>query len=197
MRLSVSDLDAYLYWRGSEDADLGQLLRRLRREEPPTMDMLAGRAFHKVLENGLPGEVTTVDQDGFRFIFTVDASVPMPVVAELKGEKVYQTPVGSVTLVGVVDGLDGLTIRDYKLSAKFDAERYAESYQWRCYLSMFRARVFDYMVFVGYCELGDYMVEDYHPLTLYAYEGMDADVARAVSDFAVFVAHHLPERQAA
>ena len=36
MRISVTDLDQYLYWKSAEAMPVEDLLRRLRREEPPS-----------------------------------------------------------------------------------------------------------------------------------------------------------------
>lgn len=196
LRLSVTDLDSFRYWQQAEDEymDTAALLRRLRREEPPSREMAAGKALHSLLEHGTEAVLETSVADGIKFYFTLDAALTLPPIRELKGERVYQTPVGPVTLVGKVDGLSGLSVLDYKLTSKFDAERYMESYQWRCYLSIFGARRFDYLVFVGYEELGEWEVRELHPLTFYRYAGMDEDVAGAVSQFAEFVAENMPER---
>lgn len=196
MRMSVTDLDAFRYYRAAEDADLDSLLRRLRKQEPPSRAMMAGRALHTILENAEPGvTLDIVEQDGFRFRFSLDLALRLPAVRELKGDVVIQTAQGPVTLVGVVDGLDG-AVRDYKLTSRFDAERYAESYQWRCYLSMFKARRFVYDVFVAFDneQADEIIVSEYHPLTFYAYPAMDADVHREVEAFVAFASKHLPER---
>jgi hypothetical protein len=137
MRISVTELDAYRRYRDQEDVELEQLLLQLRKLEPPSQAMLAGKAFHYVLEHAKPGEeLTTAKVDDFTFRFQLDCALELPRVRELKGEIVVMTSVGPVTLVGVVDGLDGPVI-DYKLTSRFEAERYADSYQWRCYLLMF------------------------------------------------------------
>lgn len=195
MRLSVTELESYRRYRDIEEVSLDDLLRQLRRQSAPSRPMLAGSAFHKVLENADLSTLEVVEQDGFKFRFALDCEITLPVVRELKGEMVLPSPVGPVTLVGIVDGLDQ-AIRDYKLSARFDAERYADSYQWRCYLEMFKGHKFTYDVFVGKDggEDGEWLVYDYHQLPLYRYPGMSKDVQREINEFAVFVSQHLPER---
>lgn len=198
MRLSVTELDSFRRYRDNEDVELAALLAQLRRETPPTRAMQAGRAFHHVLEHAAPGALDTAEHDGFKFRFALECVLPLPSVRELKGEHLIPTSVGAVTLVGVVDGLD-VGVRDYKLTARFDAERYADSYQWRCYLMMFGAAMFQYDVFVAQEDegAGEYVVREYHPMRFYAYPGMFEDVIREVDEFAGFVARHLPERLAA
>lgn len=197
MRLSVTDLDSYLYWKGSEDMDLDALLRRLRREEPPTPAMLAGTAFHTLLENADTCDLSNAEQDGFKFRFDLESAIAMPQIKELKAEHLVQTTAGPVVLVGKVDGLRGSTIIDYKLTERFDAERYADSYQWRCYLMIFSAQRFTYEVFQ--CRHTDdaIVVTEHHPLTFYAYPGMERDVLRELAGLAELVAKYIPEKEAA
>lgn len=198
MRLSVTDLDSYRYYKADEDMDLDALLRRLRKEDPPSQAMLAGRALHKVLEHISEGELACAEAEGFRFTFQAECTISCLPVRELKGEIQIATPCGPVTLVGVVDGMDG-AVYDHKLTSRFDAERYADSYQWRCYLLMFNARRFVYNVFEG--REGDspneWTIHGFHRFPLYAYEGMRDDVRREVAELAEFVARYVPEKAAA
>lgn len=198
MRLSVTDLDSYLYWLSAEDMPLEELVSRLRRQEPPSPAMLAGKAFHALLETADVCALTTAERDGWKFRFELDAELALSPIRELKGERLIQTPHGMVTLVGVVDGLTGPVVRDYKLTERFDAERYADSYQWRSYLSMFHAHTFVYDVFE--CKYEDdqvVVVRDYHQLRFNTYPGIASDVARAVAGLAEVVAKHVPEKAAA
>lgn len=198
IRLSVTDLDSYLYWKRTEDMDFESLLKRLRGEEPPGQNMLAGRAFHKLLETATPGsEFFAQKVDGFRFDFAIDEEIAVPVARELKGEVLLHTPSGPVTLVGKVDGLTGCVVNDWKLTEKFDAERYADSYQWRAYMMMFAAQQFIYDVFVCRYDDDRVYVFDYHRLPLYAYPGLAEDVRREVCGLAEIVAKHVPQKVAA
>lgn len=197
MRISVTDLDSFRYFKASEEMDLAELLSRLRREEPPSPAMLAGRALHKVLETASWESADTAEADGYKFHFRASCEIAWLPVRELKGEIMLPSPAGPVTLVGVIDGLDG-AIYDHKLTKRFDAERYADSYQWRCYLTMFGAKKFVYNVFEGeQDETGDYNIWGFHRFQLYAYEGMRNDVLREVGELAELIAKHIPERRAA
>lgn len=196
IRLSVTDLDSYLYWKESEDMEFEELLVRLRGEEPPKRPMLAGKAFHSMLEHANLGELDWAEVDGWRFDFALNATLALPPVRELKAEHVFQTSSGPVTLVGKVDSLDGLTVHDYKLTERFDVERYTDSYQWRSYLTMFGARRFVYDVFVGRYDDIDQKVWifDYQRLPLEAYPSMRSDVQRVVDGLAEIVAKHVPQK---
>lgn len=219
IRLSVTELDSYRRWRDNEHDDeaaaLADLLAQLRKETTPTVAMRAGSAWHKALERAANGEpllepkptladenpwitdaLDTIKQDGFSFRIVGDIELTLPLIAELKGEMEIPTPSGLVTLVGVVDGIDWQGIHDYKLSGYFEAERYTDAYQWRCYLLMFHAERFIYDVFVARedARSGDWLVSDYQRLPVCAYPGLRADVEREVADFAGFISRYLPER---
>lgn len=194
IRLSVTDLDKYRYWLESEDAPLEDLILELRGLDEPTPQMLAGKAFHKLFEDSGDQDVTSVVIDGFEFIFSLDAAIAIPPVRELKAECVIDTPFGPVTLVGKVDALNGTTVHDYKLSEKFDAERYTDSMQWRAYLHMFKGATFVYDVFVGRYDDNRVFIYDYNRMAFHAYPEMFADLRRDVSALAEIVVKHVPEK---
>ena len=196
MRLSVTELDSYRRFKTLEDMTFEEFLAVMLKQRTPTRAMEAGRALHTVLEHCTTGEILEVEQDGFKFRFDFDGDIVLPRIRELKGEVKLETSVGPVTLVGVVDGIDG-AIHDFKLTAKFDAERYHDSYQWRCYLMMFGGTKFVYDVFVGQETADAWVIREYHPLAFYAYPGMREDILRELDDFARFTAEKVPQRAAA
>lgn len=198
MRISVTDLDSYLYWLEAEDMPLEDLLVRLRGEEEPNEKMFAGRAFHTLLEHASESDLAVARVDGFEFIFQLDSTIAVPVIRELKGEVIIQTKFGPVTLVGKVDAMHGRRVTDYKLTERFDAERYADSYQWRAYLSMFDATEFVYEAFEYRYDPKSaaprLIVYGHQSLRFNAYPGMRADLERKVEDLAEIVAQHVPEK---
>jgi hypothetical protein len=194
MRISVTELDAYRRYRDNEDVELESLLAQLRRQEPPTRAMLAGKALHGILETIGAGELAVAERDGFKFHFKVDCEIAIPPVREIKGEMQFVVGNEPITLVGVVDALGGTAVDDHKLTARFDAERYADSYQWRCYLVMFGAERFNYNVFVGDEDADGFTIYDFHRLTLYTYPEIREDVLREVGEFVAFASQYLPER---
>jgi hypothetical protein len=195
IRLSVTDLDSYLYWKESDDMELEELLKRLRGETEPTPAMLAGRAFHKMFELAEYGdELQSPIVDNWQFVFAIEGQIGLPAIRELKGEVVLATPSGPVTLVGKVDSLDGMIVHDYKLTERFEAERYTDSYQWRAYLEMFGATHFVYDVFQARYDEQRVTIYDYHRLPLNAYRGMRTDLERAVAGLAEIVSKHVPQK---
>lgn len=196
MRLSVGDLENLRRWKEREDQDLPFLLSQLRREQPVTRQMAAGKAFAKFFEHAKEGDRGGATVDGWDFEFRVDAELSLPAVRELKLEQTFSTPFGPVNLVGVVDGLDGLTVHDQKLTGYFDPLKYADSLQWRAYLVMTGAQRFVYDIFVGkYEDHSNYVtVHEYHRVPFFTYPDIRKDVARAVTELAEIVATHMPER---
>lgn len=204
--IHVSELETVRYWRDREDTTMDMLIADLRKGKAPTPQMQAGKAFAKLMEHAeqyqvadpLNGDgIHTATVDGWTFAFQVNGELPLPPVRELQAEMLFQTPQGPVTLVGHCDSLEGITVRDQKLTEKWDAERYVDSLQWRAYLVMFDAAWFVYDVFVGrYDSKGapSVTITEYHPTPFYWYPGIRTDVQRAVDELAGIFARHLPAR---
>lgn len=193
LRIAVTTLESFAYWKDKEDATNEDLLREIAHVTPPTRNMKAGRAWAKLWERSTPGEFDVATEDGWRFVFDLDAAIYVPPIRELKIEEVFETPSGPVTLVGKVDSFEGLTVRDQKLTERFEIEeRYTDSIQWRAYLAMLKARRFIYDVFVGkYDDTDDEVrIVEYHPVPFYSYPNIRADVERSVCELAEIVARH-------
>lgn len=195
MRLSVGDLESLRYWKDREDQDLAALLKKLRRQEEPSRQMEAGKALARFFEHATEGTKGGAISDGWEFEFKADVDFKLPAVRELKLEEEFATPYGPALLVGVVDGLDGLTIHDQKLTEYYDAQKYTDSLQWRTYLAMTGAQKFVYDIFVGkYEDHSNYVtIYEYHAIPFYTYPDIRKDVSRAVNELAEIVAMHMPE----
>lgn len=188
MRARVTDIEEFRRYKASEEYELGALLSRLRREEPPSVAMRAGTALHSILENGLPGIQDAAKQDGFTFVFSADIELAMSPLRELAGSKV----IAGIEVAGKVDEIGGFVIADHKLTSRFDPERYTDSAQWRLYLDIFGADRFVYNVFEASSDDDErFVVFGFHRLPLYRYPGMEEENARLVSEYAAFAREHL------
>lgn len=198
MRLWVSDLDTYQRYKDNEEITLEECLKDLRRERLPTPAMAASRTLHSALEHSeYDTDAACIKRDGFTFHFECDINLAVPAVRELKGEVEMLTTAGSVTLVGKVDAIDG-SIGDYKLTQRFDAERMADSWQWRSYLEMFNGHRFEYRVFVAKDNAKnphEWVIKEYHEVPFYRYPSMGDEVRRYVDEFARFARQYLPARR--
>jgi len=195
MRLSVTNLESFRYFKSREDSDVETLVADLAHVSPPNRKMLAGKALASFLEHAKQDTLDSATVDGWRFDFNLDASIPSPLMREMKFEEVLQTKVGPVTLVGKCDGYEGVTVRDQKLTEKFDPEKYVDSLQWRAYLAMLGAKQFVYDIFVGDIDEREDVVtvNEYHQMVFYAYPKMWADVERAVGELAEVVTSLMPK----
>lgn len=195
LRLSVTDLDQLQWFRAHEDMTLEELLDRFRKREE-TEAMRRGTAFHKFLETANDGEFGSVEIDGYKFRFDLDAEVSLPTIRELKATREYRAHGVTVTLVGKLDAMHGKRVDDHKLTGQFQVDRYCDSIQWRCYLAIFDADAFRYNIFeyIEDRQTGDLVVRDYHPLNFYRYPDLEAEVEREVGEFVLFAKQHLPER---
>lgn len=198
MRVSVSDLECWRRYKNNEEVELGETIAQLTRQLPPSPSMVAGRVLHKILETCDYGdEAIVIERDGYSFAFQGSIEIAVPSVREMKGEVELMTSHGPVTLVGVVDGIDSAVI-DYKLTGRWDAERLADSYQWRCYLMMFNRNRFDYKVFVGdETKPQEWVIREYHELSMYRYPGMEQDVEKEVGECAAFMEQYVVKQKAA
>ena len=197
MRISVSDLGTFQRYRDNDYMSLEECIAQLKRQLPPSPAMEAGSALHSALEGATYGTETTCLQWGeYKFFIQCDIDLEVPDVRELKGEVEMETPSGPVTLVGVVDSI-GFDICDYKLTGRWDAERLADSYQWRCYLHMFNRMMFTYKVFVGEeVKPYEWAIKEYHELPVFRYPGMDQDIQREVEQCAAFFDRYVVKRAA-
>jgi hypothetical protein len=200
LRLRVSDLDQWVRYAEPEreewEVPLEDFLRYMRREEEANENMMAGRAFHILMERALAGDdLQNEDVEGFRFRFADDLPpVCIPPIREESCEKVYATPSGPVLLRGRVDGREGIEVVDFKLtSGQFNAERYAASLQWRAYLDMTGGLRFRYVVFQGKRTDRETFVFAIHELVFWSYPEMAADVALRAGELAAFCRSHVPE----
>lgn len=195
LRVSATDLDAYRRFRDDDEADLAALIQQLRRLMPSTDAMQAGTALHSALEMAGEGDHKGLQFDGYTFSFETDAELDLPPIREMKQTKEYLAGGVLVTMVGKVDALHGRRIDDHKFTAKFDADRYLDSYQWRVYLDIFGADEFRWNIFEARESAPkNYLIRAVHKLTMHRYPNMEADVYRELAGFVDFARTFLPER---
>jgi hypothetical protein len=122
-----------------DDMELAELIARLKHLMPSSEAMEAGTALHKALELAEPASSKGFEADGFTFSFETDAEIDLPPSARSRRPATTSSTTCVVTLVGKVDAIHGKRIDDHKFTAKFDPDRYLDSYQWRLYLEVFDA----------------------------------------------------------
>lgn len=196
MRVHVTDLDQLLWFRRIEDMTTEELISRLRRESPPNRAMAMGTAWHAILEQPPADELVVVERDGFTFLIECDAEITLPQIREIRAEKTYVVDGVTVTLTGGCDGITGNVVTDHKLTARPDPEKYLDSYQWRAYLDIYGADVFEYILYQALDQeaKGQVIIKDVVPFRFYRYPEMVSDLISGIRDFVEFARAHLPER---
>jgi hypothetical protein len=196
MRVSVTAVDGYRYYRDSESMTFEGYLARLEFEDTPQLRV--GRAIHRLLERADQGlDLVEVEQDGLRIRFDLEAELPLPATRELKLERQYEIDGDPVTVVGKVDVLDGDTVEDHKTTSRFDAERLADSMQWRAYLDMTGCRRFRWNVFEVFHRTREdlWIVKSLHRVEQCRYPGMAEDWLGALSEYVRFAREFLEGRE--
>jgi hypothetical protein len=197
MTFRVSEVESFRQYQQDEEADLDQLLARMRGLTLPSPAMEAGTAFHKALEQAVTGiEVSELEGNGYTFTFAGDFTAELPSIREVRAHKTYIVDGERINISGQLDAIHGKRVEDHKTTGRFDPERYLAGYQWRLYLEIFGADHFRWNVF----EIAEkdhpleWEVFAAHRLEQYRYPGMAADCERLVEDLARFARVHLPER---
>lgn len=198
IEVHVTDLDQLLWFRRIEDMTVEDLISRLRREATPNRAMSIGTAWHSILEEPPEDELAAVKKDGFTFLVECDAEIQLPQIREIRAEKTYAVDGIDVTLTGGCDGISGNVVTDHKMTARPDPDKYLESYQWRAYLDIYDADVFEYILYHG-IDLGEekgnqIIIKDVSPFRFYRYPGMLDDLIVGIRDYLDFVRAHMPEK---
>lgn len=190
MLTRVSNIETFRRWRLDEEQDAADLVARLT-DFQPTEAMLAGTAFHKALEDAVPGEYDQLHSHGYTFLLP-DAEIALPDIRELRAYGRY----GDLQVTGQVDALHGKRVEDHKTTASFRPDGYLEGCQWRFYLDLFGADVFRWNVF-EISPVRDspmtYQVKPPHLLEQCRYPGLHEDCMALASDFHDFLLQNLPE----
>ena len=192
MKIRVTDLDAILWYHKIEEMTAEQLVARLMRTEPPNEKMFIGTSFHSLLES-CPYKIDSALENGYKFTITCDAEIKAPQIQEIRAQKEYDIDGRRVVLSGKCDGITGNKVVDHKLSFRPNPEYYFESYQWRAYLDIFNADVFQYILYSAKQNGSDIEIYDISVMDMYRYPGMKEDVIMGVRNFLDFVDHNCPE----
>lgn len=169
LRVQPSRLDDFAYWRASDhDVEWWADWLTARTE---TDAMRRGTDFHRALESG--------DWSGWDFA-GINPLILRPDLVEFPAQQV----IADCLVVGRLDVVSGAIGIDYKTTTREpDLERYADSWQWRAYLTLMpRLKAFRYDVFRLHRTLP--VVRDHQHLMLYRYPGMEEEVREIVSHYA-------------
>lgn len=196
MRISTTTLESFRLYMEMDWMTEEKLLDSIKGVFVPTPQMMAGSAYHKILE--APDAFRQTDGayvcEGRRFpsssvlpaLELIDLAGP----CELKETKVYRIGGRDVTVVAQVDQLLRSWIIERKTKwSPFDYAGYADSFQWRFYLDIFDgASGVCYQVFcMDEDKDGSYTLGDIHTMRFYPYVGMRTDLTELLEQFLAYV----------
>jgi hypothetical protein len=194
MDARVSNIEAFRRWRdwkpwgdNDEEPTIDDLVRHITLDEPSEA-MKAGKALHKALEHSAPGEFDTLSADGYTF-HLAGGEIVLPEIREVRSARNY----GSLMVTGKADCVRGLTVTDHKTTARFDAESYLAGCQWKFYLELFGADVFQWNVFeIKETDPKVYRVGEPQILKAYRYPEIGRDCADLAAEYLQFARTYLP-----
>ena len=190
--IRVTDLDAYRYYLNSEMTEK-EFIDRLKRKSKPNEAMLKGTAWHKVLEDVQEDLDGVVEQNGFKFNISFDGSIEIPQIKEIRAGANFVINGVSVYLAGGCDGITGLKITDHKLTFNPKIDRYAESMQWRSYLFIYNASIFEYIIYSAKETDNFIEIYDISKLNFFSYPSIGDDVFEATKELVYFIQENASE----
>ena len=151
LKVYPSDLDGFDYYKNNSSMRDSQYIRRICRLDPPSQPMLAGTAFHMLMENRAQGKsdpialyteygensqgmkVTGVRRYGFEF--KKDFEIPKAQLTEFRVRRMIEEGSEPALIAGRADGLTGNTLLEWKTTGRVNLEKYIDSWQWKTMLS--------------------------------------------------------------
>lgn len=194
MRLHATQLDAYRYWRDSQETvPLWRLEHQLMGVAGVTDDMRRGRALAAVLED--PARYRCHSDRGALFLSCDGRDFAAAEIMRLRdtiGAQAWEVSttlhIGGHEIRCRADALTGSLVHEVKCpSRSWDPHSYQNAYQWRLYLLAFAASALRYHVVRLQLIRGVSRVTAHEQFELYPYHGLGDDVAELVEDFVGFV----------
>jgi len=199
MLTRVSNIEAYRQWMNwaplhEDDVEptVEDFIRFITTDEP-SEKMRVGTAFHAAIEAAQDGNHDTFSAHGYTFLLP-DAEIVLPAIREQRVAKDY----GALKVTGKADCVEGKIVYDHKTTSKVDLDRYMDGYQWRYYLDLFEADVFQWNVFQIYEAKREgenvYRVAEPQVLRAYRYPELQQDCVRLAEEFLEFATRmNLPD----
>ncbi|MCP4569063.1 MAG: hypothetical protein GY841_15925 [FCB group bacterium] len=191
--LHVTDIDSYVWFRRIESMTVEEMRGRLLRTAPANDQMRMGTAWHSILEDP-PEEIDEIERDGFTFNVACDAEIVLPQIREVRACENYFIDGVEIRLTGKCDGASGNKITDHKLTFKPNPTTYTTAYQWRAYLDIFNADVFEYIIYSARKKKDIVTIHDVSTMRMYRYPGMESDLKVGIFELLQFIKAYVPEK---
>jgi hypothetical protein len=193
VRISATTLESFrLFTRPENDwMTEDELIATIRGQFVPNHKVLLGSAFGKVLE--MPDRYrlrSGYTCDGFHF----PEDVMAPALAEIDRRGVFEVKAsmtyGECVVVCKADHVLGSHLSEFKTTlSNFNADKYAESCQWRFMADILKPSLITYRVFClseDY-KTGEIALNSIETMNLYPYAALHQDCCDLVAEFADYV----------
>ena len=188
----VTDLDSLIWYYKLENMSVDDMRSRILRTGEANEKMAMGTAWHKILEDP-PDELITVEMDGYTFNIKCDAEIQLPQTREIRSTKKYLIDGEEVILTGGCDGISGIKITDHKLTFRENTETYFDSYQWRAYLDIYNASIFEYWLYSATQKSNEITINNISSIKMFRYPEMIKDLEDGIRNLLNFVKEYVPE----
>lgn len=201
MRVSATTLESFRLFADEDFMSEDEILATIRGEFRPTRKMLLGLAFGRAIErptrwrteNGYEVFVKN-EQDrweGFKF----SEQDLAPALARFDRRGVFEVKstlnYGGVDIVAKADQILGTVIIENKTkTSTFNFDKYADSYQWRYMLDIFKTSQVTYNVFEldENADESEPLIKDTHVFNFYPYPDLHKDCCDLLARFLGYVA---------
>ena len=199
IRVYPSSLDQFQYYLNSQLSTRDFILRECRLEKKSDWAYM-GSALHKFIELGGPKVVRVEGGREFRVRTNnrgrgpeLIIEIPRPQISEFRMIKQIESNGEPVVISGIVDGMIGNRIMEWKGVKRMNLEKFMDSWQWRCYLSMdSRFSRVDYHVFKIrlYNGVKQYVIiDDHKKITVQRYQGMESELHGFINQYVEHLLH--------
>lgn len=167
-----------------------ELIATIRGEFVPNHKVLLGMAFGKVLESPEQFKVSGGYKHG-EFFFSLDMMAPALAeidrrgIFEVKAQRLY----GECVVVCKADHVLGAHLSEFKTTlSTYDADKYAESCQWRFMADILKPSLITYRVFcLSEDTAGIIDLRSIETMNLYPYQSLHQDCCDLVGEFKDYV----------
>lgn len=206
MKFSVTTIENFRYIQGIESPEkreekIQQFIDGLTMHIPPTIEMVRGTAFGKVITapSLYRNDTGGFTADGYTFpdstIRDVCSTIDYRSIFEVPVRKLYRVDGEDIVVTGRIDAFLGIRVSDFKTKWVNDGltahdlnlifEHYQSSVQWMFYLDMVDAHYFDYRIFA--LRKDDCTLSEQFTLGLERFTGLQSTIMEALYELRRFV----------
>lgn len=172
LKLRPTLLESFRLYQDFDWMEESSLIESIKGEFVPTEIVDVGTDYHLMLEDKQPKHGSYFEMESF-YHYRLKTSG----INEVKSSATINTDYGDVLISAMCDVLDGLVIHENKTSFKpFQAEKYLDSLQWKCYLHVFGCNEARYHVYKLINTKDGIVTQERNDLSMFRYDNMAKDI---------------------